>query len=318
MSAGLDDRTTEAAAPAAPLAAPRHQRVRSLRQRRQRASLALTVPTWVLLVALFAVPLAVGVYLSFRNSSLAFLTAERFVGLQNYRSEVLSGAFLDALQVTLVIIALDLAVQIPVGLGLALLLHRELRGSRFFRSSLLLPMLLTPVAVGLMWRFMLNTDLGIVNWLLTSVGLPDVDWLGGARAAIFAVVLVDSWQAIPFVMLLSLAGLAGLPREPMEAAAVDGATARQAFRYVTLPLLKPVLLIILMIRLIDGLKLFDTIYILTFGGPGTATQTLSLLAYKTGFRFLATSRAAALGVVLALLTLPVWWLWQRATRTAGR
>ena len=208
-------------------------------------------------------------------------------------------------------------LQIPIGVGLALILDRNLRGSRLFRSALLIPMLLTPVAVALMWRFMLDTDLGVVNWLLHSVGLSRIGWLGEQRAALVSVVLVDSWQAIPFVMLLTLAGLAGLPESPLEAAFVDGASAWQTFWFVTLPMLRPVLYVAVMIRVIDALKLFDVIFILTRGGPGTATQTSGLLAYNTGFNFLQTGRAAAIGVVLTLLTLPVYMLWVRASR-AGR
>jgi multiple sugar transport system permease protein len=122
---------------------------------------------------------------------------------------------------------------------------------------------------------------------------------------------VDSWQSIPFVILITLAGLASMPLAPQEAAIVDGATAIQRFRFVTLPLLKPVLLVILLIRIIDSFKLFDIIFILTRGGPGTATQTLSMLDYNTAFTFLATSRAAAIGVVLAAMSLPLYLLWKK-------
>jgi multiple sugar transport system permease protein len=271
----------------------------------------LTAPTWIILLALFALPLGVGVYLSFRSESLSGLGAGEFVGLDNYRREILSPDFVGAFRTTVLIMVIGMIVQLPAALVLAVFLRWNLRGTRLFRSVLLLPMLLTPVAVGLMWRFMLNTDLGIVNWLLEKARLPAVTWLGDPSAAIAAVVLVDSWQAVPFLMLLLLAGLAGLSGEPEAAAAVDGATGFQVFRYVTLPMLRPVLLVALMLRIIDGIKLFDTIFIVTGGGPGTATQTLSLLDYRVGFTFLATSRGAAIGVVLALLTLPVYLVWRR-------
>jgi multiple sugar transport system permease protein len=169
-----------------------------------------------------------------------------------------------------------------------------------------------------MWRFMLNTDLGVINWILGEFHLPTVNWLGDRYAALAAVIIVDSWQAIPFMMLLLLAGLAGLSTEPEDAAAVTGASGWQTLRYITLPMLRPVLLVVVMLRMIDGLKLFDSIFIVTGGGPGTATQTLSLLDYRVGFTFLATSRGAAIGMVLALLTLPVYWLWRKSIAAGMR
>ena len=286
-------------------------------RRRRRSAALLTLPSWVLLLGLFAVPVGVGLYLSFRNDAIGSFVPPRFVGLENYRRDVVDTKFGVSLRTTAWIAGLGLLLQIPIGVGLALILDRNLRGSRLFRSALLIPMLLTPVAVALMWRFMLDTDLGVVNWLLHSVGLSRIGWLGEQRAALVSVVLVDSWQAIPFVMLLTLAGLAGLPESPLEAAFVDGASAWQTFWFVTLPMLRPVLYVAVMIRVIDALKLFDVIFILTRGGPGTATQTSGLLAYNTGFNFLQTGRAAAIGVVLTLLTLPVYLLWVRASR-AGR
>ncbi|MFM7685263.1 MAG: carbohydrate ABC transporter permease [Actinomycetota bacterium] len=286
---------------------------RATRQRRQRAAL-LTAPAWAMLVALFAVPIGVGAYLSTRSDKIGAFVPGKGVGLDNFRRDVFDAGFVAALVTTLVITVIGLAIQLPVGMGLAVLLNRNLRGSRIYRTTLLLPMLLTPVAVGLMWRFMLDTDLGVVNWLLDSVGLSRIGWLGEKWAARVSIALVDSWQSIPFVMLMTLAALSTLPEGPHEAARVDGATSWKVFRHVTLPMLRPVLYITLMIRLVDSLKLFDIIYILTRGGPGTATETLGLLAYNTGFNFLETGRAAALGVAVAVITIPVYLLWLRAQR----
>ena len=291
-------------------------RSRSARRARWVAT-GLTAPSWLLLLALFAIPIGIGIWLSFRNEALNSFAEPKFVGLDNYQrmvTEPTSGELIDAAVVTVIIMGLGLAIQLPIGVGLAVLLNRQLRFSRWYRSALLIPMLLTPVAVGLMWRFMLDTDTGVINWLLERVGLFGPDWLGSRWGARVAVVLVDSWQSIPFVMLLILAGLAGIPDGPDEAARVDGASSWQIFRRVTLPQLKPVLYVVLMIRVIDTFKLFDTIFILTRGGPGTATQTLAMYNYSLGFVLLKTSQAAALGTVLAIITLPVYFLWQRASR----
>jgi multiple sugar transport system permease protein len=275
---------------------------------------AFTLPSWLVVLGVVIVPVGFGIYLSFGNASFASLDPPAFVGFTNYQTEVLAPSFLNAAWATALIAGLGLLIQFPIGIGLALLLNRELRGMRIIRSSLLIPMLLTPVAVGLMWRFMLNSDLGLINWLLRTFGLPGIQWLGDQRMAIVSVVIVDSWQSIPFIMLFMLAGLAGLPVEPREAANVDGASSWQALRHVTLPMLGPVILIVLMIRIIEAVKMFDVVYVLTQGGPGTATQNLSLLTYRVGFQYLATSRGAALGITLTLLMLPAYWLWWRATR----
>ncbi len=274
----------------------------------------LTQPSWLLLIALFAVPIGVGVYLSFRSDRIGGFVPGRFVGLDNYQRDVFNDVFVEALYTTLLLTFLALLIQIPLGMGLAVVLHQNLRGTRLFRSVFLLPMLLTPIAVGLMWRFMFDIDLGVINFLLEEAHFSRIGWLGEKWAARMAIVLVDSWQTIPFVMLMTLAGLSALPDAPMEAAQVDGATALKAFVFVTLPMLRPVLYITLMIRIVDSLKLFDIIFILTRGGPGRSTQTLGLLSYNTGFNFLETGRAAAIGVAVAIITLPVYFLWLRAQR----
>jgi multiple sugar transport system permease protein len=276
------------------------------------------VPSWLLIVAVFALPILGAVYLSFRNEMLGSFTAPRFIGLENYLTAFADPRFWESIRVTFVIMVLGLVIQLPIGLGLAVLLERPLRGVTAIRTALMIPMLLTPVAVGLMWRFMFDTDLGVINWFLDHTFLGTPNWLGSRWGAIFAVTIVDSWQSIPFVMLIALAGLAGLPKGPREAAAIDGANAWRIFWHVTLPSLGPVLLVILMIRIIDTFKLFDIIFIVTQrGGPGTATQTLGMLTYNTGFIFFQTSRAAALGVLLVILVSPIYFLWRRAQRSSA-
>lgn len=270
-------------------------------------------PAWVLILLVIIVPVVVSVWLSFRNETLSAVDS-KFVGVDNYRTVLGSADLFSAIRVTAVISIATLLLQLPVGFLLAVVLHKELRGTRFFRSALLMPMLLTPVAVGLMWRFMLNADAGVVNGLLGVIDVAPVNWLGDRTMALFCVVLVDSWQNIPFVMLLLLAGLQSLPSGPLEAAEVDGASTVQRYRFVVLPLLAPVALVVVMIRIIESIKLFDIIYILTQGGPGTATQNLSMLDYRYGFSFLNTSQAAALGVMMCVLLVPIYRLWVKATR----
>ncbi|MCA0293858.1 MAG: sugar ABC transporter permease [Actinobacteria bacterium] len=274
---------------------------------RRRLSVHATylLPAWLLVAAVVVVPLGLSVWMSLHNETM--LRSGRFIGLENY-TDVLTGDFWPALGITLVFSLAAIAVQVPIGLGLAMVLNRELRGTQLYRSVLLLPMLLTPVAVGLMWRLMLNADTGVINGVAGMLHLPALNWLGDRTLAVVSVVLVDAWQNIPFVMLLSLAGLQSLPDAPLEAAAVDGATGWQSFWHITLPMLTPVLGVVVMIRIIESIKLFDIIYILTQGGPGTATQNLSLLNYRVGFSFMNTGQAAALGIVICVVLIPVFWL----------
>jgi len=236
-----------------PVPPPRARRPRSF-------SAAYLGPGWLLLLGIVLIPLALGLWISFRNGSLLTPTSE-FVGLENYTDLLTSSRFWDAVKVTAVISALSLAIQLPLGFLLAVVINRELRGTRVFRSSLLMPLLLTPVAVGLMWRLMFNVDTGVIGGVLQMVGLPAVDWLGDRTMAVVSVVLVDSWQNTPFVMLLMLAGLQSLPVGPLEAARVDGCSTLQTYWHVILPLLAPVGLVVVMIRVIESVKLFDIIYI---------------------------------------------------------
>ena len=277
----------------------------------------LVAPSWFLILAVFALPILGAAWLSLRNETLGGFAAPRFVGLDNFAVALADPRFWEAIRTTIWLTVLCLVVQMPIGVGLAVILDRNLRGTRVFRTILIIPMLLTPVAVGLMWRFMFDTDLGVINWALSALGIGGPNWLGARWPAIWAVVIVDSWQSIPFIMLVVLAGLAGLPKGPQEAAAIDGANAVQVFFHVTLPGLGPVILVTLMIRIIDSLKMFDLIFIVTTrGGPGTATQTLGMLIYNTGFGFFQTSRASALGILMVIMVLPVYWLWRRVAERA--
>jgi multiple sugar transport system permease protein len=285
-----------------------------LRRKNLRPVAQLTIPTWIFLALVVLIPFFYGVHISFLNINLASFLPPSFVGFDNYQTVLAASETWSTLRITLIITFIGLLTQIPIGILLALVLHENLRGTKIFRSILITPMLLTPVAVGLTYRFMFDTDLGVINWALGSLGIEKVNWLGSQTSALFAIIIVDSWQSIPFVMLLVLAALTAISPSLYEAARVDGASVNQIFRRITLPLITPTLLVITMIKIMDFLKLFDTLFILTRGGPGNATTTLGLWTYKTGFVFLEFSRAAALGVIITIITLPVYFLWRRASR----
>jgi multiple sugar transport system permease protein len=278
-------------------------------------STSFTAPTWILLLLTIVVPLGYGIYLSFLNVNLGSFLPKQFIGLENYRLAFAAPETYSTLITTIQLMVVGLAFQIPLGILLAVVLHETLKGSKFFRSILIVPMLLTPVAVGLIFRFMFDTDIGVINWALNQIGVEGVNWLGARNTALLAIIIVDSWQSVPFVMLLMLAALAGIPSSIYEAALVDGANRIQTFFRITLPLVVPTLLVLTMIKIMDFLKLFDTLFILTRGGPGNETTTLGLWTYKTGFIFLEMSRAAALGVIIVILTMPVYILWRRSAKS---
>ena len=273
-----------------------------------------TFGAWALLAVTVLIPIFYGIYISFLDIKLSSFLPPQFVGFDNYVAAFKAPETWATLRITLAMMILGMLVQIPLGMALALVLHRNLKGSKIFSSILITPMLLTPVAVGLTFRFMFDTDLGIINWVLESVGFEKINWLGQQTTGILAVILVDSWQSVPFVMLLLVAALGSISPQLYEAASIDGATARQTFWKITLPLITPTLLVVVMIKIMDFLKLFDTLFMLTRGGPGNETTTLGLWTYKTGFIFLEFSRAAALGVLIMIITAPVHLLWRRSTK----
>ena len=190
-----------------------------------------------------------------------------------------------------------------LGLGVALMLNKVVRLKAVYFAILTIPMAMSPVSVALVWHMLLQPNLGIVNELLESLGFVGIDWLGDSDMAFWTVVFVDVWQQVSFVILILAAGLASLPREPYEAAAVDGATALQQFWYLTLPLLRPVAAVAVVIQLINEFRTYDLVYVLTKGGPGIATDLLSYFAYKRAFLGLAVNEGAAVSFVLLLLVL---------------
>lgn len=260
----------------------------------------LIAPAVAVLVALSIYPLFYAIKISLQTGSG---DAARW-SLANFARLAADKFFLEALAHTFIYAVVALTFEFLLGLGLAVMLDRPLRGRSLFRSALLIPMMLPPVVVGVVWRLMLNPDFGAVNGTLKSVGMntESLTWTASPLLALASVIAVDIWQWTPFMFLVLLAGLQAIPQEPYEAAIVDGSTAWQTFRYVTLPLLRPAILIALLLRTMDLLRVFDQIFILTEGGPGFSTETVSLYIYRTAFRFSDFGYAAAMSFVLLLFT----------------
>lgn len=276
------------------------------------ASLGFVAPTWIFVLAIGIVPIGYAVWLSVTNLSL-YADGVRFVGFDNYLRVVFTPRFLETLGTTLLFVVVGLVLQFALGYLLATALHRQLRGFRIARTVLLIPMLLTPVVVGLIWQFIFNPDLGIINAVLGVFGV-DLNFFGDPLLARGLVVLIDAWMHVPFVMLMLVAGMASVPQEPLEAAAIDGAGWWQTTRYVVLPALAPVIMVTLIVRCIDIVRIFDIIFSTTRGGPGTSTETVSMLSYVTTFQFYEFSDGAAMSVALAALMFPVYFLYIRLTK----
>jgi multiple sugar transport system permease protein len=263
-------------------------------------ALLLIAPALTVLLLLSIYPLFYSITISLQTE-----TAGGFKwGLTNFTRLISDPFFRTAMAHTFVYAAAALVFEFSIGLTLALLLNSQIRGRTFFRAALLVPMMLPAVVVGVVWRLMLNPNFGAINGTLKELGLntESLTWTASPRLALLSVIAVDVWQWTPFVFLVLLAGLQAIPQEPYEAALIDGSSRWQTFRYVTLPLLKPAILIALLLRTMDLLRVFDQIFILTEGGPGFATETISLYIYRTAFRFFDFGYAAAMSFVLLALT----------------
>lgn len=281
------------------------RRFRSARASRRLFIIGTLTPATLVLVALTLYPFFANVYYSLLRYDLIRPKSRPFVGLNNYLSLLTSSEFLESVARTAYYVALAVGVELLLGLLIANALSRITIGVAVSRVILVLPIAATPVAVGLIWRLMYNPTGGLANHLLQMFGLPIGKWTGGALTVIPSLVLVDVWQWTPFVVLILLAGILALPDEPFEAARIDGASALQTFWYLQLPMLRPLILIAVIFRAIDSLKAFDTIWVMTGGGPGQASTTINVLAFRTAFEFLRMGSAAAMAIIMLILAILV-------------
>jgi len=271
---------------------------RSAREAREkRLAWALLLPS-VLIPALLMLTFLFGIAMTFTQWRLT-TGFTRFSGLDNYVDILTRRDFWHAFMMTLKFTAIDVPVELALGLGLALLLNEKLKGLRFWRTLLILPLMTPPVVGSLLWKVIMRpTGGGILNHMLISMGLPMQGFLGDPNQAIISLVVIDVWLYTPFVATILLAGLQSLPREPYEAALVDGANAWQAFRHITLPLLVPYFIVVGFFRAIDSLNVFDTIYGTTSGGPGDASRVLNMMALEEGFNWYNLSTGITVTVFL--------------------
>lgn len=258
------------------------------------------LPGLLVLVAIIIFPLAFTIRVSFSSWDVIYPALD-WIGGENYTRMIADGRFWDSLRRLGAIAVGTVVIEYVFGFALALLVWREVVYKRFFRVLFLIPMMTTPVIMSVIWRTIYHESLGPLNHLLGIVGIDPIPWLSTAFMSVVSVMIVEVWQWTPFMFLLLLAGLLSLPKEPFQAAAVDGAGPIRTFFMVTFPLMAPISIGAIIIRLIEASKIMETVYVLTSGGPGTATETSSYYIYIRGLRDFQIGYAASLSVTYLVL-----------------
>ena len=281
----------------------------------------ILLPALLLLIGILY-PFLLGVYYSFTAFNFKVPDSQfNFVGLRNYVRMVTDGDFLYSTYITLAYAVVSTAIELGLGLLVAMLLNRESRIAKIFTPLLIFPMIIAPVIGTLVWKMMMQPSVGILNPILNRVGLPSLEWAAVPETALFSVALVDIWMFTPFAALMILAGLRSFPNAPFEAARVDGASFWFTFRNLTLPMLSPFILIIVVFRFMDSLKMFDIIFAMTEGGPGNTLMTYQLTAYRTSIQFQRLAGglpyAILLYIMIDLVSMYLIKAWGRAQRRAA-
>ncbi len=261
----------------------------------------LLAPTIVLLLLLTIYPLVFAIVASLQTVNIRTGIA-RFSGGSNFAAMVTDKLFWNAMAHTAIYTGSAVTVEFILGLSLALVLNEQFLGRNVYRTLFLAPMMLPPIVVAITFKIIYMQQYGIANWLLGLVGIHGMLWESGPQTALLSLILVDVWEWTPFMFLILLAGLQAIPTEPYEAAKVDGASWFMSFRHITFPLLTPAVLIAVLLRFMDTLRIFDQVFVMTQGGPANATETISLYIYQTAFAFTNVGYATAMSFVLLVVT----------------
>ncbi len=261
------------------------------------------LPALIFVVVLMVFPVCYTFFLSFTDWSLTSGKPLNIVGLKSYIDVLKEPRFLDALGRTFYFTFGAVIVEMVLGVTLALILNRAFVGKGVVKTLLLLPLVATPVAIGIVWNLFYDPTIGILNYVLSVLGLPQSGWVSETKSVMPSLILVDIWQWTPMITIIVLAGLAGLSSEPYESAKVDGANARQVLFKITLPMLMPTILTAVILRAIDALKTYDIIYAMTGGGPGYASENLNILAFKYSFEYFRMGQSAVMLVFLFIVVM---------------
>jgi multiple sugar transport system permease protein len=290
---------------------------RTLASAERRFALALFAPAFLVLLATTTAPLVYLAWTSLMRIDLSMPWLSGFAGVGNYAKMGDDPRFWSSLALTVVYTASTVILQVVIGLSLALLVLRIPKGQAVLRVAAILPIVLAPVVVGLFWRtLVLAPDVGLVDLVTRALGLGSHNWLGDPQLALVSVIAIHTWQWTPFAFLVILASLASLPPDVFEAARIDRASPWQRFRYITLPLIRPAIVIVVIMRMMTALSAFAAIFAATGGGPGTATEILNLYAYRTSFSELNLGYGSSLAMVLLGITFAVSFLMFRLRRAA--
>jgi len=257
------------------------------------------LPAIIVLVIITLFPFIYAVFVSLTDMQISRpQLGSPFIGLRNYLDLFTGYRFWNSFKVTFVFSFFALLFELLIGFGLAYLLKDEFRGRQIVIALLIAPIVIPPIVSGLTWRFMYDANIGFINYLIGFFGVNAQAWLGNPSLALPAIIITDIWQWTPFVMLVILSGIQAIPIEPFEAARIDGASNWQILKYIMLPMLKSVVLVVLLLRTIELFRTFDTIYIMTEGGPGVVTEAMSIHSYLQGFQFFNTGKASAFAMIM--------------------
>jgi multiple sugar transport system permease protein len=261
------------------------------------------LPALIFVLLLMVFPVGYTLFISFTDWTLTSGRPLRIVGFESYLTVLKEPRFLDALGRTFAFTFGAVIAESVLGTTIALMLNREFRGKNSLKFILLLPLVATPVAIGIVWNLFYDPTIGFLNYALSVLGFPQSGWVTASATVLPSLMIVDIWQWTPMIALIVLAGLAGLSTEPYESAKVDGASSAQTLMHITLPLLMPTILTAVILRAIDALKTYDIIYAMTQGGPGYASETLNILAYKFSFEYFNLGQSSAILVFLFIVVL---------------
>ena len=267
----------------------------------RRTAFLLISPAVIVLLAINLFPIVYAVYISFHHWTLARPQPPRFAGWFNYEEALIDDRFINAIWVSLSFVTLAVAVEFILGFLLAFVFHARLRGLATLRKISMLPVMVMPLVVGLVWFYMFNENFGVVNWVVTLFGSPRLPFLTHDTLALWSLVIADVWQWTPFVMLVLFAALQSLPEYVYEAARMDGLSGWQIFWRITLPLLRPAIWVVLILRVVDAFRMVELVFMMTKGGPAGYTEVLPWYLYTTGFLSLDLGYAAAMAVLMLIL-----------------
>ncbi len=269
----------------------------------------LAAPTVLIVLLIILFPITFALISSFFDYTLINKSFNNFIGLDNYVNSINDEQLFNSISVTFFFVVLVVLFEFLLGFFIAILLNSIDKFKSIYYFILLLPLLINPIVVGLIWRMFLHPQLGILNYLLSLISISPINWLGDPKMAFVTIIFVDIWHQVSFMIILLLAGLSAIPKEPYEAARSDGAGILDCFIHITLPYMRPVIIVTILIRLIFAVKTYDLIYIMTKGGPGDATDLISYYIYRSAFISLNLGEAAAMSTILlfiiVILTLPL-------------